>query len=123
MRVSNQKPRNWRRRSVPTMVGGIVMIPLGTLAALVSVVVHQEAPHSCTDDNMIADRAAYDRCVTDTQAVATLVAVSGAAAVAAGIPLIVWGAARVPKIPARALALSPWVSPKLIGLRVQLQVF
>jgi hypothetical protein len=102
-----------RRRSTGLMVGGIVLASLGT-ASLATALGLTIAQVSCDDD---AERA---RCrAFDTAALATLLAGFGATSI--GIPLIVYGAKKLPLEGASA-ALAPWLTPSAAGLSLRLRL-
>lgn len=103
-----------RRRSTGLMVGGIVLTSLGT-ASLATALGLTIAEVSCDD---AADERARCRAF-DTAALATLLAGFGATSI--GIPLIVYGAKKLPVEPVSA-TLAPWLTPNTAGLSVRLRL-
>jgi hypothetical protein len=90
-----------------------VLTSLGT-ASLATALGLTIAQVSCDDDEERARCRAFD-----TAALATLLAGFGATSV--GIPLIVYGAKKVPLEPPRA-TLAPWLTPHAAGLRLSLRL-
>jgi hypothetical protein len=103
-----------RRRSTGLMVSGIVMTSLGT-ASLATALGLSLARIGCKDD---VERR--DECEAfDTAALATLL--GGFALTSAGVPMLIYGAKKVPVEPEGA-TISPWLTPSAAGLSVRLRL-
>jgi hypothetical protein len=104
------------RRSVPMMVGGAVMIPVGALVLAIAVMTSSHS--DCKEDEFgRVSSEEMDRCDNTTRKV--VLGITGAALVGGGIPLVVIGSKRVPA--ARA-GLAPWLSRDSAGLNLRLEL-
>ena len=100
------------------MALGIVMTSVGPLLLAVAALNHS---HECCADGR--DPTEVD-CETRTEPSTYALAISGAVFIGGGIPLIVYGAKRVPGAgtpPARA-SLMPWATPNAAGVRLRLEL-
>jgi len=108
---SEPKPEATVRRSTGLMASGIVLVSLGGLAGLIAVISFSMGG-ACDDASSASDCDELDSVAL--RSTIAFVILEGA-----GIPMLVYGAKRVPAEPPRArLQLSPWASPNAGGLRL-----
>lgn len=119
-----------RRRSKNAMIAGIAMVSVGPIA-LLGALAAKNAQERC-DTNLENDypdhrlppseRYRVEEC-NDYSVPLYVFGIGGLVLTAAGIPLIVYGAKRVPlKPPSASLHLQPWASPGSGGLRLRLDM-
>jgi hypothetical protein len=116
-----------RRRNRGMMIGGIVMASIGPLALLGALSARnsqQDCDSALEDDypNHVVpayDKEALERCDGYTVPVYVL-GIGGAVLVAAGVPMIIYGAKNVPAKPAPRAQVLPWATPQSGGLRLRL---
>lgn len=95
------------------------MISIGTvLLGLGAVARSQE---SCSDSGADTD-AVYGRCNDRIAPSTYALLITGGLLSAGGIPLIIYGAKRVPASPPRSAALLPWLTVNGAGLRLRLDL-
>lgn len=110
------------------MIAGIVMVSIGPLA-LLGALAANNAQNNCDEelerdypDHMVPSSQAYrlERC--DGYSVPLYVlGIGGAVLVAAGVPMIIYGAKTLPPQTAR-VQLMPWASPESGGLKLRLDL-
>jgi hypothetical protein len=99
------------------MALGIVMTSVGPLLLAVAALNHSH--EGCADGR---DPTEVD-CETRTEPSTYALAISGAVFIGGGIPLIVYGAKRVPAAPPVPRAsVVPWATPTAAGLRLRLEL-
>jgi hypothetical protein len=98
------------------MAGGIVMVSIGTLLLLFGAVANSEE-HSCPNSAPASD-IAYS-CSDRTEPSTYALLIGGAGLIAGGVPLIIYGAKRVPAEPAARATIAPWLTPGAAGLRLR----
>jgi hypothetical protein len=119
-----------KRRSRAAMIGGIVMVSVGPIA-LLGALAAKNAQEQC-DSNLERDypdhrlptseRYRAQEC-NNYSVPLYLFGIGGAVLTAAGIPLIIYGAKKVPNGPPRAsLSVLPWAGPTSSGLRLRLDL-
>ena len=119
-----------RRRSRTAMVSGIIMVSVGPLA-LLGALAAKNAQDNCDQTldrdyptHMLPTSEKYR--VDDCNAYSVpfyAFSISGAVLIAAGIPLIIYGAKTVPAQPtAGSLRVLPWASPDSGGLKLRLEL-
>jgi len=117
-----------RRRSRGALVTGIAMASVGPIALLAALAA-KNAQERC-DDALLQDypnrvlptsqRYRVDEC-NDYSAPLYVFGIGGALLTAAGVPLIIYGAKKVPDDAPRAtLQVLPWAGPGSSGLRLRL---
>ena len=119
-----------RRRSKGAMIAGIAMVSVGPIA-LLGALAAKNAQERCDDklqrdypDHRLppSERYRVDEC-NDYSAPLYVFGIAGLALTAAGIPLIVYGAKKLPLNPPSAtLHVQPWASPGSGGLRLRLDL-
>jgi hypothetical protein len=96
-------PRATERRSVGAMVGGIVLVSVGGVMLVGAAIGADVAATDC----------AFDNCTSSFPGAAVGFLVGGLVAIAVGIPLLIYGARRVPvgpsSDPPQANAIPAWV--------------
>ena len=100
------------------MAVGIVMTSVGPLLLAIAALNHSH--EGCADGSDPTDGP----CDSVTEPSTYALAISGALMIGGGIPLIVYGAKRVPAastLPARA-SLLPWATPNAAGVRLRLEL-
>jgi hypothetical protein len=114
------------RRSPGALAGGIVMVSVGPLVMLVGALLAGAARPNCsarfTTDHILSDTGGYEQCVSDRKTTAYIVAIGGGSLVGGGIPLIIYGAKKVPSAPAPTALFIPWLASGTAGLSVQLHL-
>lgn len=119
-----------RRRSKSAMIAGIAMVSVGPIA-LLGALAAKNGQERC-DDKLQSDypdrrlpsseRYRVEEC-NEYSVPLYVFGIGGLVLTAAGIPLIVYGAKRLPLNPPRAsLHLQPWASPGSGGLRLRLDM-
>jgi hypothetical protein len=106
------------RRNRGLMAVGIVMTSVGPLLLVTAALNHSH--EGCVDGRDPTEVS----CETRTEPSTYALAIGGVVFIAAGIPLIVYGAKRVPgsaPLTARA-ALVPWATPDAAGVRLRLEL-
>jgi hypothetical protein len=115
----------WHRRSKGAMAGGIVMTSIGPLVALVGAALVASASDRCAREysrESLSGESDFEGCVSTRETGGYVVAATGIAITAVGIPLIIWGAKKEPNLPEAAGSISTWVSPSSAGLRLRLSL-
>jgi hypothetical protein len=112
------------------MIGGIVMVSVAPIAFLVAVAA-KNAQKDCDDalerdypDHVLptSERYRVDKC-NGYSAPLYVFGIGGALMVGAGIPLIIYGAKKLPDAPPRAgLRVLPWAGVASGGVRLQLEL-
>lgn len=110
------------------MISGIVMVSVGPLA-LLGAMAANSAQNDCDEglerdypDHMVPSSQGYrlERCDSYTVPLYVL-GIGGAVLVAAGVPMIIYGAKTLPSKPAR-LQVTPWASRESGGLKLRLSL-
>jgi hypothetical protein len=83
------------RRSTGAMAGGIVSVSVGGILLFSTLFVAALADTSCAFSNSLNGSGVQSSCPSDTATIIGLT-VGGLAAIGVGIPLIIWGAKKVP---------------------------
>jgi len=119
-----------RRRSRPAMIGGILMASVGPIA-LLGALAAKNSQDNCDQklqqdypNNVLPTSEKYR--VNDCNAYSLPVyifSIGGALLIAAGVPLIIYGAKSVPTPPkSGSLHVLPWAGPDSGGLRLRLDL-
>lgn len=115
--------RTWHRRSKGAMAGGIVLTSIGPLVALGGLAILFDAEGHCLQSiERGTEDDSYEDCLTEREALGYIVMGGGFGLVAGGIPLIIWGADKVPNEPQAEATLRPWLGPTGGGLSLRLSM-
>jgi hypothetical protein len=119
-----------RRRSRPAMIGGILMASVGPVA-LLGALVAKNSQDNCDQrlqqdypDNVLPTSEKYrvDNCNAYSLPI-YIFGIGGAVLIAAGVPLIIYGAKSVPAPPkSGSLHVLPWAGRDSGGLRLRLDL-
>ncbi len=117
------------RRSRTAMISGIVMVSVGPIA-LLGALAAKNAQEKCDTalerdypDHRLPPSEGYrEEACNDYSVPLYLFGIGGAVLTATGIPLIVYGAKRVPAPPRASLRVMPWASLDSGGLRLRLDL-
>ena len=119
-----------RRRSTPMMVGGIVMTASGPVVWLVGLILVTSAHMSCLGNSSYhGDTYGYsavqaselNACRNRAANQSYGVLIGGAVLIGAGIPMIVYGAKKVPDTSLTA-SVAPWLAPGQAGLQLRVDL-
>lgn len=117
-------PRSYHRRSPALMTTGIVLTSSSLPFLLITASLSSSAYDDCIDD-LPADygstyNGSFQDCHDSRQTRSLAIVLGTAALLGVGIPLIVYGAKKVPN--SEQATLTPWASPKSAGLTLRLSL-
>ena len=119
-------PRVYRRRSPGLMTTGIVLTSSSLPFLLVTAVLSSNAYDGCVDDvqaDNLASSARLDEiddCLEARRTRSVAILLTTSALLGVGIPLIVYGAKKVPA--GEQATITPWVSPRAAGATLTLSL-
>ena len=109
-------------RSTPLMVGGIVVTSVGPLLWMAGLLISVSENTTClTAAGGSYDTTVRERCRDRANGSALGVLLAGTVLVGAGIPIIIYGAQKVPDTSVTA-SVAPWLAAGQAGLQLRVEL-